>query len=585
MGLNFTHNKRIALGFFAPGSWPKVFALFAIFTHGFVFAGENSYDEIFQADGTVRPQYAEVWKEFKKLKKKDVNEFLRQSRSDFKGDNKLNPIPRIITESEYSELKRGVEQRGTALRMLIEDHYSGKKSYLGKVIPADVMTRILERSGDLAWEGKVPPNRIAFPYGPDIIRDASGAWRVLEDNPGYIGGLGDLEKARETLFKRMPAYQRALHPVDDPSGFFRKYFQDIREHLPVDAKSIVVVQTPPYPDNEEVRLRKIFQTNGAEIVTPQSKAELKFKSDGVYLDSQSYAASVSQKVGYVILNGEHHELDSSDPSAFKRLILERSKHIMDELLDSPFKRNLEAALTPDPKTGAVDTEKVFALLKGTSYESDLLGKRHRPFPGLTEAILSGKVQSNYAPGLDFIGDKEFNVYVEDLIRHYLKAEPILKNVRTQKFANKSGQLDAQVLNEVFANPQKYVIKSVDGRGGDGVWVGAKISLEKFNESKALVLEHPSHFIAQDYTPLSEHNGYITDLRMLSFVNPWGVRVSETPWGRSLPIQGDGKVNLSSSGLESAVVIVKDPVLVERKKLRSPSGSPDCSRAFSQSLGL
>jgi hypothetical protein len=32
-------------------------------------------------------------------------------------------------------------------------------------------------------------------YGPDIIRDEAGTFRVIEDNPGFIGGVGDLRLA------------------------------------------------------------------------------------------------------------------------------------------------------------------------------------------------------------------------------------------------------------------------------------------------------------------------------------------------------------------------------------------------------
>lgn len=41
-------------------------------------------------------------------------------------------------------------------------------------------------------------------------------------------------------------------------------------------------------------------------------------------------------------------------------------------------------------------------------------------------------------------------------------------------------------------------------------------------------------------------------------NPGSVVVSPTPWGRGVPIDGDGKVNLSQKGKEFAVVVVADP---------------------------
>src|SRR5262249_3717369 len=46
-------------------------------------------------------------------------------------------------------------------------------------------------------------------------------------------------------------------------------------------------------------------------------------------------------------------------------------------------------------------------------------------PGLLDAIFEGKVASNVTAGTEFIGDKEFYMYVDDLIRFYLNEEPLV----------------------------------------------------------------------------------------------------------------------------------------------------------------
>ena len=62
--------------------------------------------------------------------------------------------------------------------------------------------------------------------------------------------------------------------------------------------------------------------------------------------------------------------------------------------------------------------------------ADIAGKAQR----IIDAINQGKVAMNYSPGVDFVGDKEFTMYVDDLVRHYLKVEPTVTSIATFEFA-------------------------------------------------------------------------------------------------------------------------------------------------------
>jgi uncharacterized circularly permuted ATP-grasp superfamily protein len=133
-------------------------------------------------------------------------------------------------------------------------------------------------------------------------------------------------------------------------------------------------------------------------------------------------------------------------------------------------------------------------------------------------------------------------------------------------------LDRENLKTSLENQDKFVIKAVDGRGGDGVWVGPKISRDAYAKAGPQVEAEPDRFIAQPFTHLSVSNGNIVDLRMISTVDKNGTLVSQTPWARGLPIDGDGKVNLSSSGRELAVIVIKDP---PKKTLKRISSQTQC----------
>jgi uncharacterized circularly permuted ATP-grasp superfamily protein len=179
--------------------------------------------------------------------------------------------------------------------------------------------------------------------------------------------------------------------------------------------------------------------------------------------------------------------------------------------------------------------------------------------GFWDAIFKGKVSCSNAVGTEFINDKAFYVYVEDLIRFYLNEEPVLKNIETQFAAtfNKSNggaQLNEELLNRVIRHPKEYVIKGVNGRGGNQVWIGPKLKAEELKELVEKVTQNPSYYIIQKYTPLSTLDDSIVDLRLLSDVSSEGVITAPVPWGRSIPINGSGKVNLSLEGRETAMLI-------------------------------
>ncbi len=110
-------------------------------------------------------------------------------------------------------------------------------------------------------------------------------------------------------------------------------------------------------------------------------------------------------------------------------------------------------------------------------------------------------------------------------------------------------------NKYVRTKNGSVLKPVNGRGGDGLFVGPRTTPQVWNNAIRSVRSNPGGFLFQEYTPLSRLDNYIVDLRLISDVGPTGeVLVSNVPWGRGLPTNGDGKVNLSANGVETTVVI-------------------------------
>jgi uncharacterized circularly permuted ATP-grasp superfamily protein len=213
------------------------------------------------------------------------------------------------------------------------------------------------------------------------------------------------------------------------------------------------------------------------------------------------------------------------------------------------------------QTGKIDEGKYFTLMKDLNIMNNFDAKAKQRIPNLMSLYFKKAFDFDYSPGVEFVGDKEFTPYVEDLVRFYLKEESILRNVPTQSFASYSNgrpHLKSALLKTVRENKDRYVIKKVNGRGGDGIWVGAKVSATEWAEAEKAVRADPSSFQVQEFKHLSVMDDYIVDMRMIGAVDSKGVYVSPTPWGRALPLSGNGKVNISDEGLEQPLMIVRNP---------------------------
>eukprot|EP00427_Karlodinium_veneficum_P021705 CAMPEP_0169100874 /NCGR_PEP_ID=MMETSP1015-20121227/21324_1 /TAXON_ID=342587 /ORGANISM="Karlodinium micrum, Strain CCMP2283" /LENGTH=919 /DNA_ID=CAMNT_0009161853 /DNA_START=41 /DNA_END=2800 /DNA_ORIENTATION=+ len=209
-------------------------------------------------------------------------------------------------------------------------------------------------------------------------------------------------------------------------------------------------------------------------------------------------------------------------------------------------------------------EELFRLLRlHNKKDFERLFKGKRGVPGLLDAYYSGGVKIANGPGFVLLDDKELCAHSDKLIRYYLKEEPILKTIPTRSFAT-----EPELLQSVFDDPrtqENVVVKRVDGRGGDAVWVGAKLSRTDFLAARPLAEAEPDAFLVQKYTTLSQVDGHLVDLRGPAFISSsgelsagMGVAVSPVLWGRGVPEKGgNGKVNISDAGFQFTVATSAD----------------------------
>ncbi|HEU4908214.1 MAG TPA: circularly permuted type 2 ATP-grasp protein [Propionibacteriaceae bacterium] len=146
-------------------------------------------------------------------------------------------------------------------------------------------------------------------------------------------------------------------------------------------------------------------------------------------------------------------------------------------------------------------------------------------PGLVNAVRTGGVTLANAIGNGVADDKLIYTYVPDLIKYYLRDEPILPNVDTWRLE------EDQAREEVLDRLEELVVKPVDGSGGKGIVIGPRATKAELNALRRRVSEDPRGWIAQPVVQLSTVPTLIEDCLQPRHVDlrPFAVNNGEDIW--------------------------------------------------------
>jgi uncharacterized circularly permuted ATP-grasp superfamily protein len=117
-------------------------------------------------------------------------------------------------------------------------------------------------------------------------------------------------------------------------------------------------------------------------------------------------------------------------------------------------------------------------------------------PGLFAAYRAGNVSLANAVGTGVADDKSTYPFVPEMIRYYLKEEPILANVPTWQCRNPKD------LAHVLENLAELVVKEVQGSGGYGMLVGPSATTSEIAAFRKRLKADPGNYIAQPTLSLS-----------------------------------------------------------------------------------
>lgn len=400
-------------------------------------------DEMFAADGTVRPTYQALHdaldglglEEFRARSESLALSYLDQGITfDYAGEERpfpIDAIPRVIAAEEWSRVSAGVAQRVRALEHLLEDVYQDRRAVADGVIPAE----LIASSADVveAMRGYSPPGGVRIHIsGIDLVRDGAGDFRVLEDNVRTPSGVSYVLSNRRAMAQGFPELF-AARPVRRVGEYPGRLLAALQAAAPDRAgeEATVVVLTPGRFNSAYFEHSLLARTMGVDLVEASDLVE---RGERIYMRTTAGLRRV----------------------------------------DVIYKRTDDSFLDPE----------VFR-------PDSMLG-----VPGLVRAILAGNVVVTNAIGNGIGDDKLTYTYVPDLIRYYLSEEPILPNVHTWRLE------EPDSLAEVLDRLDELVVKPVDGSGGKGIVIGPAASREELDQLRERLQADPRGWIAQPVVQLS-----------------------------------------------------------------------------------
>lgn len=115
----------------------------------------------------------------------------------------LDLIPRLISTQDWAVIEAGVAQRIRALELFLADVYGPGHILADGIVPRALVTSSAHFHREVF--GITPPNGVRIHVaGIDLVRDAQGTFRVLEDNLRCPSGVSYVLENRRTLAHVLP---------------------------------------------------------------------------------------------------------------------------------------------------------------------------------------------------------------------------------------------------------------------------------------------------------------------------------------------------------------------------------------------
>jgi uncharacterized circularly permuted ATP-grasp superfamily protein len=406
-----------------------------------------AFDEMKAADGTVHPAYgelaswlAEVPPDVLDFRRREAEVLFRRIGITFAVYGEADAQERLIPFDVLPRILAASEW--DILRAGLEQRVTAINYYLRDIYGRREILKAGIIPEDLVFRNpvfrpemngqKVPHDIYVHIAGIDIVRVDAHTFYVLEDNARTPSGVSYMLENREIMLRLFPEL------------FARHHIAPVEN----------------YPDELLATLNSVAPASSSADPT------VVLLTPGVYNSAYYEHSFLADKLGVELVEG-------------------RDLFVRDELV---YMRTTQGPKRVDVIYRRIDDD----FLDPLAFRPDsALG-----VPGLMSAYQAGNVTLANAVGTGIADDKAIYSYMPEIIKFYLGADPILKNVPTWRCR------EAEHLSYVLDHVEELVIKEVHGSGGYGMLIGPQADKGGVVAFRAKLKAHPSNFVAQPTLALS-----------------------------------------------------------------------------------
>lgn len=456
-----------------------------------------AFDEMTLADGSIREAYGKLseWlnaapTDLLDYRVKEAELLFRRIGITFAVYGDQQAQERLIPFDIIPRIITGPEW--TALKAGLEQRTRALNMYIADVYGRREILKAGIIPDDLVFQneafrpemaGKRPPHDLwVHIAGIDIVRVDADNFYVLEDNARTPSGVSYMLENREVMIRLFPELF-SRHRVAPVERYADELLATLRSIAPRSASADPTVV----------------------LMTP-----------GVYNSAYYEHSFLADKLGVELVEG-------------------RDLFVRDDVV---YMRTTEGPKRVDVIYRRIDDEWIDPLV--FKPESSL------GVPGLMSAYHAGNVTLTNAVGTGVADDKAIYSYMPEIIKFYLGAEPLLKNVPTHRCR------EPEALKYVLDHLPELVVKEVHGSGGYGMLVGPHATKEQIELFRAKLTASPAGFIAQPTLALSTCPTYVNsgvaprhvDLRPFVLTGSDEVRI--VPGGLTRVAMKEGSLVVNSS---------------------------------------
>jgi len=407
---------------------------------------ESSFDEIFDNECNIRPQWKDIIEGLEKagikqLEQKQLeidwrledNGVTYNIYNDPEGNNRrwnLDPIPLVLTQEEWDEVTKGLKQRAKLLNLIFKDLYTDQKLIKEGIIPAEIVFGHKSFIPEVFNFKNKDYYSLRF-YASDISRGPDGKFWVINDRTQSPSGLGYAIENRLT----MNSISSDLYPnieIKKMAGFIEGYKNMLKTLSPSNQENPLIALLTPGPLNE------------------------------TYFEH----AYLSSFLDLTLVQGED--------------LLVKNNHL--------WLKSLKGLRKVDTLIRRVDAQYCDPL--------ELKNYSQLGVAGLVNVTREDNLSMINPIGIGILENIGLNPFMKNIANYLLNEELILPQIATWWCGQK------KELDFVLGNLKNLIVKKIDRTDNIEIYFGNKLDETQLLQLKEKIIKTPQHYVGQEIIDFS-----------------------------------------------------------------------------------